>query len=39
VGGIALAVGLYFGRVRGLRHLGEHELSVRRGYIRGISRF
>jgi|SRR6185312_3772401 hypothetical protein len=39
VGGIALAVGLYFGRVRGLRHLGEHELNVRRGYIRGISRF
>jgi hypothetical protein len=39
VGGIALAAGLYFGRARGLRHLGEHELRVRRGYIRGISRF
>jgi hypothetical protein len=39
VGGIALAAGLYLGRVRGLRHLGEHELRVRRGYIRGISRF
>jgi len=39
VGGIALVAGLYFGRARGLRHLGEHELRVRRGYIRGVSRF
>jgi len=39
VGGIALAAGLYFGRVRGLKHLGEHEFRLRRGFIRGISRF
>jgi hypothetical protein len=35
VGAIALVAGLHFGRVRGLRHLGQHELGVRRGYIRG----
>jgi hypothetical protein len=39
VGVIALVAGLYFGRLRGLRHLGEHEFRVRRGYIRGVSRF
>ena len=32
-------VSLHLGRLRGLRHLGEHEFQVRRGYIRGISRF
>lgn len=39
VGVIALVAGLYFGRMRGIRQLGEHEFRVRRGFIRGISRF
>jgi hypothetical protein len=39
VGVLALVVGLYFGRLRGLRHLGEHEFRLRRGFVRGISRF
>jgi hypothetical protein len=36
---IGLLVGLYFGRVRGLRHLGEYEFGNRLGYIRTISRW
>ena len=36
---IALGAGLYFGRIRGLRQLGEHEYRVRHASVRGISRF
>jgi hypothetical protein len=36
---IGLLVGLYFGRIRGLRHLGEYEFRNRWGYIRSISRW
>jgi hypothetical protein len=39
VAATALVVGLYFGRIRGLRHLGESEFRVRRANIRRISRF
>jgi hypothetical protein len=39
VGGIALAAGLFFGRIRGLRHLGESDFQTRRAAIRRISRF
>jgi len=39
VGVIALVAGLYFGRTRGLRHLGEAEFRTRRTNIRRISRF
>lgn len=31
-------LGLYFGRFRGLRHLGEHEFRTRSGYIKGVSK-
>ncbi len=34
---IGLLVGLYFGRIRGLRHLGEYEFRNRWNYIRTIS--
>jgi hypothetical protein len=36
---IAVVVGLYFGRMRGLRHLGESEFRTRLTNIRRISRF
>jgi hypothetical protein len=36
---IGLLVGLYFGRIRGLRHLGEYEFGNRWNYIRTISRW
>ena len=36
---IAVVVGLYFGRMRGLRHLGESEFRARLTNIRRISRF
>jgi hypothetical protein len=36
---ITLAVGLHYGRVRGLRHLGEFELANRRAAVPGRSRF
>ena len=36
---IGLLVGLYFGRIRGLRHLGEYEFGNRLNYIRTISRW
>ena len=36
---IALPVGLYFGRIRGLRHLGEFEFRTRLRNIRIISRW
>lgn len=39
VGVLALLAGLYFGRDRGLRHLGEADFQTRRRAIRGISRF
>jgi hypothetical protein len=39
VGVIALVVGLYFGRVRGLRHLGEAEFRTRWTNVRGVSRW
>jgi hypothetical protein len=39
VGVIALVVGLYFGRVRGLRHLGEAEFRTRWRNVRGVSRW
>jgi len=39
IGVIGLLVGLYFGRIRGLRHLGEYEFRNRLGYIRSISRW
>jgi uncharacterized membrane protein YedE/YeeE len=39
VGVVALVAGLIFGRVRGLRHLGEFEFRARRTNIRRISRF
>ena len=35
VGAIAPVVGLYFGRVRGLRHLGEAEFRTRWRNVRG----
>lgn len=34
-----LVVGLYIGRIRGLRHLGEYEFRNRWSYIRTISRW
>lgn len=39
VGLIALVVGLYFGRIRGLRHLGEAELRTRWRNVKGVSRW
>lgn len=36
---IALPVGLYFGRIRGLRHLGEFEFRTRLRNVRIISRW
>ena len=36
---IAVVVGLYFGRIRGLRHLGEAEFRTRVTNIRRIGRF
>jgi hypothetical protein len=36
---IGLLVGLYFGRIRGLRHLGEYEFGNRWTNIRTISRW
>jgi hypothetical protein len=36
---IALVVGLYFGRIRGLRHLGEAEFRTRWTNVRGVSRW
>jgi hypothetical protein len=36
---IAVLVGLYFGRIRGLRHLGESDFRTRLRNIRGISRW
>lgn len=36
---IAVVIGLYFGRARGLRHLGESEFRARLTNIRRISRF
>jgi UPF0716 family protein affecting phage T7 exclusion len=39
VGLITLVVGLYFGRIRGLRHLGEAELRTRWRNVRGVSRW
>jgi len=39
VAAAALVVGLHFGRIRGLRHLGESEFRGRRANIRRISRF
>jgi hypothetical protein len=36
---ISLGFGLHYGRVRGLRHLGEYELANRRSFIRTRSRF
>jgi hypothetical protein len=36
---VGALTGLYFGRQRGLRHLGEHEYRTRSGYIRNISSF
>jgi len=36
---IGLLVGLYFGRIRGLRHLGEYEFRNRWTNIRIISRW
>jgi hypothetical protein len=36
---IAVLVGLYFGRLRGLRHLGESDFRTRLRNIRGISRW
>ena len=39
VGLVGLGVGLFFGRVRGLQHLGTYELRNRSGFIRTISRF
>ena len=39
VGLVGLGIGLYFGRARGLRHLGGFEYGVRSRNIRTISRF
>jgi hypothetical protein len=39
VAAAALVLGLHFGRIRGLRHLGESEFRTRRANIRRISRF
>lgn len=39
VGVIALLVGLFFGRARGLRHLGEAEFRTRWRNVRGVSRW
>jgi hypothetical protein len=39
VGVIALLVGLYFGRIRGLRQLGESDFRTRLGNIRIINRW
>lgn len=36
---VCLGAGLYFGRARGLRHLGQYEFGVRHGYIKDISPF
>ncbi len=36
---IAAVVGLYFGRIRGLRHLGEAEFRTRVTNVRRIGRF
>ncbi len=36
---IAVVVGLYFGRIRGLRHLGEAEFRTRVTNVRRIGRF
>jgi len=36
---LGLGVGLYYGRARGLRHLGQAEFRNRSGSIRNISRF
>jgi hypothetical protein len=34
-----LAVGLFWGRIRGLRHLGEHDFQTRLDFVRGIRRW
>jgi hypothetical protein len=39
VGAIALVIGPYFGRIRGLRHLGEAEFRTRWTNVRGVSRW
>jgi hypothetical protein len=39
IGLIIFLVGLYFGRIRGLRHLGEAEFRTRWRNVRGVSRW
>jgi hypothetical protein len=39
IGLILFLAGLYFGRIRGLRHLGEAEFQTRWRNVRGVSRW
>jgi len=39
IGLIPLVIGMYIGRVRGLRHLGEAEFQTRWKNVRGVSRW
>ena len=36
---LGLVVGLFWGRIRGLRHLGESDFRIRFGNVRGVRRW